>query len=119
VAAPRSALSIFAAQFVSLPVGVLAGAAVLSLFTGVVFEAVAIGAVLAVNGLLGLLTEARAEHTLHSMKSSGPTHARVIREGAVRCLQAAQVVPGDVLALRRGTLIAADARVLKSGACTG
>ena len=112
VPAPRSALSIFAAQFVSLPVGVLAGAAVLSLCTGVVFEAVAIGAVLAVNGLLGLLTEAQAEHTLRSMRSSGPTHARVIRQGAVRRLPAAQVVPGDVLALQRGTLIAADARVL-------
>lgn len=112
VPAPRSALSIFAAQFASLPVAVLAGAAVLSLCTGVVFEAVAIGAVLAVNGLLGLLTEAQAEHTLHSMKSSGATHARVIRQGVVRRLPAEQVVPGDVLTLQRGTLITADARVL-------
>jgi hypothetical protein len=51
VPAPRPALDIFAAQFVILPVGVLAGAA-LSLCTGAVFVAVAISAVLGVNELL-------------------------------------------------------------------
>ena len=112
IAAPRSALNIFAAQFTSLPVAVLAGAAVLSICTGVIFEAVAIGTVLAVNGLIGLLTEAHAETTLRSLKSSGPAHARVIRGGATRRVPAAHVVPGDMLVLRRGTLIAADARVI-------
>jgi len=110
--APRSAFGIFAGQFASLPVAVLAGAAVLSLGTGVLFEAVAIGAVLIINGLIGFFTEAHAEATLRSLKTSGPTHARIIRDGVVQRLPADQLVPGDVLLLRRGTLIAADARVL-------
>jgi len=109
---PRSVLGIFAGQFASLPVAVLAGAAVLSLGTGVLFEAVAIGTVLIINGLIGLITEAHAEATLRSLKTSGPTHARTIRNGIIQRLPADQVVPGDVLLLRRGTLIAADARVL-------
>lgn len=111
-APPRSMLSIFAAQFASFPVAVLAGAALLSLGSGVIFDAVAIGAVLAINGLIGLLTESHAEATLRSLKSSGPTHARVIRNCVVRRLPATEVVPGDILMLSRGTLVAADARVL-------
>jgi Ca2+-transporting ATPase len=112
-AAPsRSTLRIFAGQFASLPVAVLAGAALLSLSTGVIFDAVTIGAVLAINGLIGLLTESHAEATLRSLKSSGPPHAQIIRNCVVRRLPAAEVVPGDIMLLRRGTLVAADARVL-------
>src|SRR5262249_58414364 len=57
-------------------------------------------------------TEAHAEATLRSLKTSGPSHARIIRNGVLQRLPAEQVVPGDVLFLRRGTLVAADARVL-------
>jgi P-type Ca2+ transporter type 2C len=112
-AAPsRSTLSIFAGQFASLPVAVLAGAALMSLGTGVIFDAVAIAIVLAINGFIGLLTESHAEATLRSLKGPGPTHARVIRNCVVQRLPASEVVPGDIMVLRRGTLVAADARVL-------
>jgi Ca2+-transporting ATPase len=114
VAPGRSSLGIFASKFASLPVAVLAGAAVLSLATGVVVEAAAIGTVLIVNGLIGLLAESHAEATLRSLKSSGPAHARVIRDAVAQRVPAASVVPGDLLDLRRGTLVAADGRLVSS-----
>jgi Ca2+-transporting ATPase len=107
----RSGASIFAEQFKSLPVAVLAGAAVLSLATGVVFEAAAIALVLATNAIIGYVTESRAEAALRHLRSSGPTRARILREGAVAEVPAEEIVPGDVLVLRPGTLIAADARL--------
>jgi Ca2+-transporting ATPase len=110
--AGRSPLAILAGQFQSLPVAVLAAGAVLSLFTGVVLEAVAISAVLAINGVIGFVTESHAEATIHSLESHGPTQARVMRDGSAREVPASVIVPGDILLLNRGTLIAADARVI-------
>ena len=109
----RSALSMLVDQFNSLPVALLAVAAGVSLLTGgAVLEAAAIAAVIGLNAAIGYATESRAERTIRGLSQGGHPMADVIRDGAIVNLSASAVVPGDLLVLRRGSLVAADARVI-------
>jgi Ca2+-transporting ATPase len=110
--ARRSTAGIIADQFSTIPVAVLAGAVAVSVVTGALVDAAAIAAVLALNGAIGFVTESRADATIRSLSASGPHKVEVLREGEARQVPSTAVVPGDVLLLRRGTLIAADARII-------
>src|SRR5207237_587978 len=70
--AARSPLAILTAQFQSVPVAMLGGAAVLSLATGALIEAAAILGVVIANAAIGFQTESRAERTITSLSSRGP-----------------------------------------------
>jgi P-type Ca2+ transporter type 2C len=113
-ATERSAVQMLAAQFCTLPVAVLAGAAIVSLCTGAILEAVAITAVLGLNGTIGYLTDAYADATIRSLSASGFRSARVLRDGAVKNIPEPEVVPGDILLFRRNTVVAADARLVSA-----
>ncbi len=108
----RSGWSIFADQFRSLPVALLGVAASLSLLTGGLADAAVILAVVAINGAVGFKTESEAEKTINSLKDIVKPTADVMREGLVESVAAGMVVPGDILVLRPGTYIAADARLI-------
>ncbi|MDA8249441.1 MAG: cation-transporting P-type ATPase [Rhodospirillales bacterium] len=110
---PRAPLAIFADQFATLPVLLLAGAAAVSLATGALAEAVAIGGVLLLNGALGFAVESRSERRIAGL-SRPPAAARVMRDGRPGEVPFAEVVPGDLLLLRPGTLVAADARLVQA-----
>jgi len=110
----RGDLEILADQFASVPVALLAGSGVLSLATRAIGEAAAIGAVLAANAGIGFVTERRAEQTVASLRKLAPSYATVLRDGEPVTVAAAEVVVGDVLLLRPGEQIAADARVIES-----
>ncbi len=110
----RSATQILLSQFSSVPVGLLGGSAGLALATRAFADAGAIGTVLAANATLGFLTERRAEQTVSSLRQLGPRQATVLRDGEVRTLDARHVVVGDVLLLRPGEPVAADARVVEA-----
>jgi P-type Ca2+ transporter type 2C len=109
--AGRSRLSLLAEQFQSLPVALLAGAAVVSIATGALLEAAAIAGVVLANAAIGYRTEDRAERVIESLTSSGPDTARVIRGGIPQAIPAKTIVPGDLLLLQRGMIIPADARL--------
>jgi P-type Ca2+ transporter type 2C len=108
----RSGWEILVDQFRSLPVGLLAGAAAVSLISGGALEAVAILAVVALNGLIGHGVESRSERTIRSLGREGQRTASVLRDGTLSELSADTVVPGDLLVLRRGTVVPADARLV-------
>jgi Ca2+-transporting ATPase len=110
----RSGWSIFADQFNSLPVALLGVAATLSLLTGGLADAVVILAVVAINGAVGFKTESEAEKTINSLKDIVKPTAIVMREGLTESVAAKMVVPGDLLVLRPGTYIAADARLIEA-----
>ena len=92
----------------------LVGAAVVSVIPGHYADAVVIGAVIVLNTLLGFFQEYRAEQALESLRKMTSPSARVLRDGGVRTIEAADVVPGDVLVLETGDRIAADARIIAS-----
>jgi Ca2+-transporting ATPase len=61
-------------------------------------------------------TEYRSERALEALKAAGAPHAHVLRNGEPLEVMAAEVVPGDVLLLSAGDVVAADARVSESAA---
>ena len=110
----RSRWQILREQFTSLPVGLLGVAAGLSILTGGILDAAIIMGVVAGNGLIGYFTESSAETTIKSLKSLATPTALVLREGKQREIAAPELVAGDILVLKPGILIPADARVLKA-----
>jgi magnesium-transporting ATPase (P-type) len=83
---------------------------------GVPFEVIVIVAVLVANALLGHVQEARAEKAVAALNRLSAAHAGVVRDGEVRRVPAAEVVPGDVLVLGEGDAVAADARLVDAEA---
>lgn len=112
--ASRSKLDIFIDQFKSLPVALLAGAAGLSIVTGGAADALVIMAVVGINAVIGFATESEAEKTINSLKQMIRPYAMVVREGEPVEIAAEQVLVGDILLLKPGTFITADARVLQT-----
>jgi len=113
-AVQRSGLSILIDQLRSVPVGMLTAAAGISILTGGVVDAVAIMGVVAINAVIGYVTESQSEKTIHSLKSLVRPSALVIRDEKVTKVGAEDVVPGDVLVLRPGQYVAADARLVEA-----
>ncbi|HET9018392.1 MAG TPA: HAD-IC family P-type ATPase, partial [Acetobacteraceae bacterium] len=111
---PRATLAIVADQFTTLPVLLLAGAGALSLLTGALLEAAAIAGVLLLNGGMGFAVESRSERRIAGLSRPPATAARVLRNGTPQEVPFADVVPGDLLLLRPGTLVAADARIVRA-----
>lgn len=109
---PRSGWSIFFDQFKSLPVALLGAAAGISIFTGGLADAVVIMGVVVINAAIGYTTESQTEKTIHSLKSLVQPVANVVRDNVLQEINARDVVPGDLLVLRPGSYVAADARVI-------
>ncbi len=110
--APRSQWSMFIDQFKSLPVALLSVAAGISVFTGGMADAVVILGVVVINAAIGYKTESEAERTIESLKNLVRPSAHVVRGGLVAEIPLEEVVPGDLLALRPGSYIPADSRLV-------
>src|SRR5580658_10145292 len=91
----------------------LEAAIVLEIVLGKYVEAAIIAALLVFNAALGLLQESRAQATLAALKSRLALSASVRRDGAWATLPAAALVPGDMVKLSLGAVVAADARLTK------
>jgi Ca2+-transporting ATPase len=110
---PRSGLSILLDYFKSVPVALLTGAAMLSLATGGIVDAGVIMGVVALNAALGYATESQSERIINSLKHLVNPVALVIRDGNAIEINAEELVPGDILVLKPGSYIPADARLLE------
>lgn len=106
------------AQFRSPVVWLLLGASVLSALLKEVIDAIAIGAIVVTNGLVGFFQEYRAERAVLALRSMTAPRARVLRDGRSVVIPSLQVVQGDVLLLEAGDVVAADARLLEANALT-
>lgn len=111
---PVSSLEILLNQFKSLPIMLLAASALVSSATGGTAEAAAIAAVLALNAGIGFVTERRAQSTIASLSELVDEVIEVLRNGAIRQIEASHVAPGDVLVLTPGSRLAADLRLLQT-----
>ena len=74
----------------------------------------AILAVILINGLFSFWQEHRAEQALAALQRILPHQVKVMRDGALAILPAAELVPGDVVWLEVGDDIPADCRVLEA-----
>ncbi|MFN3450218.1 MAG: HAD-IC family P-type ATPase, partial [Roseococcus sp.] len=104
----------FAAQFGSLLVQVLLGAAVVALLLGHPLDAVVILLVVLANAAIGFVQEGRAERALAAIQGLLAPRAAVLREGRRISLDAADLVPGDIVLLEAGDRVPADLRLLEA-----
>ena len=109
-----SALSVLLHQFLSPVVYLLGGAAALAFYFGELEEGSAIVAVLALNALIGFVTELKAARSIEGLRALGARSARVRREGHTRMITADQMVPGDIVVLEAGDAISADTRLVEA-----
>ncbi|EGJ48542.1 cation-translocating P-type ATPase [Desulfocurvibacter africanus] len=110
----RSAWNILLDQLKNLVVALLAGAAVVSYIFGEWPEAVAILIALGINVFIGFFTELQATRSMEALQRMSGTKARVLRGGSAKEIPAVELVPGDILVLESGDVVAADARIVES-----
>ena len=70
--------------------------------------------VLFFNAVMGSIQEGRASKTLSALKKFTETQATVLRDGEEYFIYDREVVPGDVLILREGEKVPADARIIQT-----
>jgi Ca2+-transporting ATPase len=118
---PVSPLQLLARQFASFFVLVLLFAAALAYAisfmpgaSGRRLTAFFILGIVALSVALSFFQEYRAQKELEALDKLLLFRAVVVRDGAHRQVDAAEVVPGDVLVLAQGQKVPADARVIES-----
>lgn len=113
-AKPRPAWLKFADQFGNFLVIVLLFAAALAWAVGEFEDAIVILVVVVLNATLGFYQEYRAERTLAALKEMLAARARVRRDGLLSEVEAARLVPGDVVLLEAGDRVPADGRLISA-----
>ena len=106
--------AIFVHQFQSLVVALLVVAAGLAFYFGELEEGSAIVGVLALNTLIGFVTEIRAVRSIEALRVLGTRSARVCRGGRTHLIPAERLVPGDIVLLDAGDVITADLRLVEA-----
>ncbi|TWU12536.1 Calcium-transporting ATPase 1 [Symmachiella macrocystis] len=98
-------------QFWDVIIGILMLAALMSAATGELIDAAAILIIVVLNGLLGFVQEWKAEQALKALQQMLAPQCTVVRDGRELKIQAAQIVPGDLVMLRVGNRVPADLRL--------
>ena len=114
VAKRASALQIFAEQFYSPLVLMLILAALVSFFFEKGLDAVLIMAIVAANAVFGFIQDYNAERSIEALRKMGAAKALALRGGRAVEISAAGLVPGDVVLLREGMKVPADARLIEA-----
>ncbi|GAA0975978.1 HAD-IC family P-type ATPase [Nocardioides aquaticus] len=91
---------------------VLLAAAATTLVLGEYVDASVIAAVVLVNATVGFIQETRALAALEGLRSLALAEARVVRDGRLRTVGSADLVPGDLVALQPGDKVPADLRLV-------
>ena len=117
----KTNLQRFLEQFKDVMILILLAAALISFVIACIegnpiefFEPALILIIVVLNAVMGMLQESKAEKALDALKSMSAPHARVIRDGEEKIIDAAGLVPGDIIKLEAGDFVPADARLLKS-----
>ena len=111
----------FMDQFKDAMIIILLAAALVSFVTicieknwSELFEPALILLIVILNAVMGVYQEGKAEKALDALKNMSAPHARVIRDGKEMVIDAAELVPGDIIKLEAGDFVPADARLLQS-----
>jgi calcium-translocating P-type ATPase len=112
-------LSMVVRQFKDMANIILLIAALLSLGLAIreghgFIEPLVIFAIIIMNAVLSITQERGAEKALEALQSLNSPSCLVLRSGSRQDVQTDQVVPGDIIYLKTGDLIPADARLVES-----
>ena len=117
----KSLTARFFAQFKDVMIVILLIAAIVSFAIAITeknakefIEPALILLIVILNAVIGVAQESKAEKALDALKNMSAPHARVLRGGAEKLVNASELVPGDVIRLEAGDFVPADARLIKS-----
>ncbi|HWP64665.1 MAG TPA: cation-translocating P-type ATPase [Candidatus Limnocylindria bacterium] len=101
-------------QFADFMVLILIAAAVVAGCIGEPQDTAAIVGIVVLNAVLGFVQEYRAENAMAALNAMAAPHARVRRAGVLQTVEAAELVPGDVVLLDAGAAVPADLRLVEA-----
>ncbi len=104
---------IFVRQFNSPLILILVGASLLSYGLGDKMEVIMILSMVAMSTVLSFIQEYRSERSLRMLRKKLNRYATVMRNGKPQKIDARELVPGDIVRLELGTVVAADMRLLQ------
>ncbi len=117
----KTTLQRFLDQFKDAMILILIAAAIVSFVVvcveknwGELFEPALILLIVILNAVMGVYQEGKAEKALDALKNMSAPHARVIRNGEEMVIDAADLVPGDIIRMEAGDFVPADAKLLLS-----
>lgn len=93
---------------------ILIAASLLSFFLHEVLEGSVILFIVAVNAVVSIFQEKKAEASLESLKSLTAGRAVALRQGEESDILAKDLVPGDIVFLEDGMMVPADIRLIES-----
>jgi Ca2+-transporting ATPase len=109
----ESGLQAFLRQYQDLMQLILVGAAIVNqVVTGETGTTIVLIGLTIFNAVLGLRQEAKAEASLAALEKMLKDIARVRRDGAAIEIDAAELVPGDIVLFEAGNRVPADGRLL-------
>ncbi|MFE5323850.1 HAD-IC family P-type ATPase [Paenibacillus sp. NPDC056579] len=111
---PTPWLLSYLGQFKEFTTLILLGTSVLALFTGGLFDGLAMGAILLANAAVGTIQERKAEKVVEGLNQFQSPACKTIRDGQQVEMSAAELVPGDIVCLEAGDRVPADIRLLRS-----
>lgn len=75
-----------------------------------------IGGLMLFNALIGFMQESKAARTVQALKQSLQVLVRVLRNAKWQQVTGSQLVPGDIIRIRTGDFITADAKIVEGTA---
>ncbi|MBC7006704.1 cation-translocating P-type ATPase [Photobacterium sp. BZF1] len=112
--AGKSVLELLAHQFKNPLIFILGVGAIVSFFTGHLIDAVAIGVIIVINVLIAFWQEFKAQKGMEALRDMAAPMAQVRRNGEWVDIPAREIVPGDVLKISTGDILAADVRIIEA-----
>lgn len=113
-ASRRRLFLVFFDRFRDILVLILVAAAITSFALGHIEDTIIIIIAILIDAALSFVQVWRTEHTLEKMRKQIEDTITVRRDGASKSLPARELVPGDIIELRAGERVPADARVIKT-----
>jgi magnesium-transporting ATPase (P-type) len=110
----RGPLARFLLQFHNVLIYVLLGAAGVTAALGEWVDTGVIVGVVVINAVIGFIQEGKAEKSLDAIRDMLSLHASVLRDGRRREIDAAELVPGDIVLLASGDKVPADLRLVET-----
>ena len=110
----RSPVTIFVSQFKNPLIYIISVACAISIILEQYDDAIIIGLVIIIDSALGFAQEYRAEKTVAALRQLLKPTARVIRDGETVEIEAAEIVPDDIVAVNPGDRVAADGKLIES-----
>lgn len=103
----------FTEQLCDSLIFVLFAAAAISIMLHEYSDAVIILAVVAMNAVVGVIQEGKAEKALESLRNMTKLEALVVRDGREMMIEAEELVPGDLVIMDAGRQVPADLRLVQ------